>query len=144
VSANGCSIIVTVARYWPGPYGGGIGSGHHEHGTAWRVSVPRAAAAKDPEPGERWRFSGQARDGRMLTTGAWPLEPSGRVLVEYLAANPRFARVADSERSRSRVPTEADHQFRAKPIAVPRKPITVSDEADHRFRLKPIGISTEF
>jgi len=78
------------------------------------VARERAARgrAKDPEPGERWRFTGQARDGRMLISGAWQLVPSGRALIEYLAANPRFAGVGRasieaSSRITDRIATDA-------------------------------------
>jgi exodeoxyribonuclease V alpha subunit len=98
VSGSTSSVVVTVARFWPGPYGGGIASGHDERGAAWRVSVPHGSAARDPEPGERWRFTGQprsyARDHlRLSAAAAWPLAPRGHALVEYLATNPRFVGV---------------------------------------------------
>lgn len=94
MSAGTHSIVVTVARFWPGPYGGGIASGVDDEGAAWRVTVPRECAAKDPEPGEHWRFTGDvssdARVRRLSVSSAWPLVPSGRALVDYLATNPRF------------------------------------------------------
>jgi exodeoxyribonuclease V alpha subunit len=89
------SIVVTVARFWPGPYGGGVVSGQDALGVMWRVSVPSENAAKDPEPGEHWRFigSGSDRDLRLTAIRGWPLVPTGHALVEYLAANPRFVGV---------------------------------------------------
>ncbi len=89
------SIVVTVARFWPGPYGGGVVSGQDALGAMWRVSVPGKNTAKDPEPGEHWRFtgSGSNRDLRLTAVRGWPLVPTGRALVEYLAANPRFVGV---------------------------------------------------
>lgn len=86
---------VCLTSFHASPVGGGVAIGRGASGRLIRAVIGTGMAARDPLPGETWRFTGPGRmhqehGWQIHATVALPLMPLGRTLVRYLATNARF------------------------------------------------------
>jgi len=86
---------LAATSFHASPIGGGILIGRDADGTLRRAVLPPGKAARDPQPGETWRVTGQEIEHplhgpQIHAEVALPLMPSGRAVIRYLATNRRF------------------------------------------------------
>lgn len=89
------SATVTISSVHPGPSGGAIFSGHDTDGTRLRFVAHRDRICRAPVVGEVWSLEGESRGhprygDQVHVHRATPVEPAGRLIVNFLLRHPTF------------------------------------------------------
>lgn len=89
------SATVTISSVHPGPSGGAIFSGHDTAGTRLRFVANRDRICRVPVVGEVWSLEGVScshpRYGDQVhVLRAAPIEPTGRLIINFLLRHPAF------------------------------------------------------
>jgi len=89
------SATVTISSVHPGSSGGAIFSGHDTSGTRLRFIAHRDRICRAPMVGEVWLLEGESRShpkygDQVHVHRATPVEPAGRLIVNFLLRHPAF------------------------------------------------------
>ena len=89
------SATVTISSVHPGPSGGAIFSGRDPAGTLLRFVADRDRIWRAPVVGEVWSLEGESRShprygDQVYVHRATPVEPAGRLIVNFLLRHPAF------------------------------------------------------